>query len=120
MFGKLTDLKGTKTWTEALSFFLFYTIFLVGLSTFLSHYMGVFGMIGGDVGIFFDGGYVHTMIGTLFVLLLSTMLLTHKGLTNDLLSILLVGVGVFLTYKVDVMLGLLPITYLTTIKGKTA
>jgi hypothetical protein len=71
------------------------------------------------VGSFFDGGHVHTLIGTGFVLVLSSMILTGRKLTSDLFSILLVGVGVYLSYTTNVMLGMLPVALLTTLPGSS-
>lgn len=115
MFGHITNLTQTRSLTEAFGFYLFYTILLVGLSTFLGHYMHTFGMIDGTVGGFFDGGSLHTMIGTGWVLLVSSMILSGKKLTGDLMAVLIAVVGIYLSYTVDVLIGMVVVSYLTTL-----
>lgn len=116
MFTHITNLAHLRSITQAFGFFLFYTVLLVGLSTFLGHYMGTLGMVDGTtVGTFFDGGHWHTLIGTGWVLFLSSMILTGKKLTNDIMSVIITVVGVYLAYKVNVMLGMVVVSYLTTL-----
>lgn len=119
MFSHVTNLAHIRSITQAVGFFLFYTILLVGLSTFLGHYMGTFGMIDGTVGSFFEGGHWHTLIGAGWTLILSSMILSGKKLTNDMMSVVIAFVGVYLAYKVDVLMGMVMVSYLTTLeKGK--
>ncbi len=119
MFTHITNLAHLRSITQALGFFLFYTVLLVGLSTFLGHYMGVLGMVDGTVGAFFEGSSWHTLIGTGWILFLSSMILTGKKLTNDIMAVIVSIVGVYLSYKVDVILGMVVVSYLTTLeKGK--
>ena len=120
MFNHITNLAHLRSTTQAFGFFLFYTVLLVGLSTFLGHYMGVLGMVDGTtVGTFFDGGQWHTLVGAGWTLILSSMILTGKKLTNDMMSVVVSFIGVYLSYKVDVLLGMVVISYLTTLeKGK--
>lgn len=115
MFTHITNLAQKRSITEALGFFLFYTVLLVGLSTFLGHYMGVLGMVDGTVGSFFDGGHTHTLIGTGWTLILSSMILSGKKLTNDLMSVIIALVGIYLSYTVDVLVGMVVVSYLTTV-----
>lgn len=115
MFGHITNLAQTRTITGAFGFFLFYTVLLVGLSTFLGHYMVSFGIIDGTVGGFFEGGEIHTMIGAGWTLILSSMVLSGKKLTGDLMSVLIALVGVYLAYTVNVLLGMVVVSYLTTL-----
>lgn len=116
MFTHITNLAQSRSMTQAVGFFLFYTVLLVGLSTFLGHYMVTFGLIEGTVGSFFDGGNIHTLIGTGWTLILSSMILSGKKLTSDLMSVLIAMVGVYLSYTVDVLLGMVVVSYLTTVK----
>ncbi|HNQ92548.1 MAG TPA: hypothetical protein PKI93_06415 [Alphaproteobacteria bacterium] len=120
MFGFLKSLDVTKTHstTDAVWFYITSLILLVGFSTVLGHILHLMGVVD-VVGSFFDGGHVHTMIGTGFVLLLSSMILTGRKLTSDLFSILLVGVGVYLSYTTSVMIGMIPVVLLTTLPSKS-
>lgn len=116
MFTHITNLAHSRTVTQAFGFFLFYTVLLVGLSTFLGHYMGVLGMVDGTtVGGFFDGGHWHTLIGTGWILFLSSMILRGKKMSNDVMSVVIALVGVYLSYTVDILLGMVVVSYLTTI-----
>lgn len=115
MFNHVTNLAQTRSHIEAVGFFLFYTVLLVGLSTFLGHYLVTFGVIDGTVGSFFDGGTVHTMIGAGWTLILSSMVLSSKKLTGDIMSVVIALIGVYLAYTVNVMLGMVVVSYLTTL-----
>ncbi len=115
MFNHITNVAHTRSITGAFGFYLFYTILLVGLSTFLGHYLHLFGVIDSVVGGFFDGGSIHTLIGTGWVMILSSMVLTGKKLTNDLMSVIIALVGIYLAYTVNVMLGMVVVSYLTTL-----
>lgn len=117
MFGKLSDLTGTKSLSDALGFYIFHVVFLVGFSTVLGIVLGKVGVTG-ITGSVLDGGTVHTIIGTLFVLFLSSLILTGKKMTGDGLAIILTVVGVIISYHVSVILGLLVVSYLTTLHGK--
>ncbi|MGB4107034.1 MAG: hypothetical protein WBK55_04490 [Alphaproteobacteria bacterium] len=115
MFNHITNLAHTRSITGAVGFFLFHTILLVGLSTFLGHYLVTLGVIDGTVGSFFDGGEIHTLIGTGWVMILSSMILSGKKLTSDLMSVIIALVGIYLAYTVNVMLGMVVVSYLTTL-----
>ena len=49
MFNHITNLAQTRSITQAFGFYLFYTVLLVGLSTFLGHYLVTLGIIDGTV-----------------------------------------------------------------------
>lgn len=115
MFNSLTNLAHTRSITGAMGFFLFHVILLVGISTFLGHYLVSLGVIDGTVGSFFDGGEIHTLIGAGWTLVLSSMVLTGKKLTNDIMSVVIALVGIYLAYTVNVMLGMVVVAYLTTL-----
>ena len=115
MFNHLTNLAHTRSITGAIGFFLFHVILLVGLSTFLGHYMVTLGVVDGVVGSFFDGGSVHTMIGAGWTMILASTILHGKKLTNDIMSVIIALVGVYLAYTVNVMLGMVVVAYLTTL-----
>ncbi len=115
MFNHITNLAHTRSITGALGFFLFHTVLLVGLSTFLGHYLITLGVVDGVITGFFDGGSLNTLIGTGWVLILSSMVLSGKKLTNDLMSVIIALVGIYLAYTVNVMLGMVVVGYLTTL-----
>lgn len=116
MFNHITNLAHTRSITGALGFYLFYTVLLVGLSTFLGHYLGVLGLVDATtVGVFFEGSDIHTIIGTGWVMILSSMVLSGKKLTNDMMSVIIAIVGIYLAYKTDVLLGMVVVSYLTTL-----
>lgn len=115
MFSNITNMNHTRTVMEAVTFYLFYTVLLVGLSTFLGHYLVTLGIIGGTVGGFFDGGNIHTMIGTGWVLVLSSLILTAKKMTSDIMAVVLTMVGLYLAFTINVMLGMVVVAYLTTL-----
>lgn len=115
MFNHVTNLAQTRSHIEAVGFFLFYTVLLVGLSTFLGHYLVTLGVIDGTVGSFFDGGSIHTIIGAGWTLVLSSMVLSSKKLTGDIMAVVIALIGVYLAYTVNVMLGMVVVSYLTTL-----
>jgi len=118
MFGRMLDTT-MKTTIDAFGIYLMSTILLVGLSTVLVHVLGMVGVVDGTVGSIFTGGSIYTLIGTGFVLVLSSLILHEKHLTGDLYSIILMVVGIWLAYTTSVFLGLVPVALLTTIKGGT-
>ena len=114
MFNHITNLAHTRSLSGAIGFFLFYTVLLVGLSTFLGHYLVSLGILDGGIGGFFEGGTVHSMIGAGWVLILSSMILHGRKMTGDLLGVAISLIGVYLAYTVDVLLGMVVVSYLTT------
>jgi hypothetical protein len=115
MFNHVTNLAQTRSHIEAVGFFLFYTVLLVGLSTFLGHYLVTLGVVDGTVGSFFDGGSIHTLIGAGWTLIISSMILSSKKLTSDIMAVVIALIGVYLAYTVNVMLGMVVVSYLTTL-----
>ena len=117
MFGRILDVNSTRSTTDAVLFYITSLILLVGFSTVMVQVLSMAGIVS-SVGSFFDGGHVHTLIGTGFVLVLSSLILTSRKMTSDLFSILLVAVGVYLAYTTNVMLGMVPVAILTTLNHK--
>lgn len=117
MLGKMLDITGTKSTVEAVTFYVMSTVLLVGLSTTLMHVLGMVGVVG-TVGTFFEGGHFHTLVGTGFVMVLSSLIVTGRKMTDDLFAILLVVLGVYLTYTTSIVLGLVPLALLTTLTKK--
>ena len=117
MFGRMLDVNTTRSSTDAVLFYVTSLVLLVGLSTVIVQVLSMTGIVSG-VGSFFSGGHIHTLIGTGFVLVLSSLILTGRKMTGDLFSILLVAVGVYLAYTTNVMLGMIPVALLTTLNHK--
>lgn len=115
MFSHITNLAHSRSITQAIGFFLVYSIVLVGLSTFMGHYMNVLGMIEGVVGNFFEGGEIHTLIGAGWTLILSSMVLSGKKMTNDMMAVIIAIAGVYLAWEINVLLGMVVVSYLTTL-----
>lgn len=115
MIGNVLDVKGHRTLGGALWFYFLALTLLVGISTTLVHFLGMVGVVDGG-GTFFGGGDTFTLIGTIFTILVGGMILNGRGLTSDLYSVLLVGVGIYLAYTSSVMLGLIPLALITTMK----
>ena len=115
MIGKILDVGSHKTLTGGLWFYIVTLTLLVGISTTLVHFLGMVGVVE-STGTFFGGSEVYTLIGTVFTLLVSGLILTSRKLTSDIFSVLLVAVGVYFTYTTNVMIGLIPIALLTTLK----
>ena len=68
--------------------------------------MHTLGLVTQSVGSFFTGGSMHTMIGSFWVLILSSMVLSGKKLTSDIMSVVIALLGVYLAYTVDVLVGM--------------
>lgn len=115
MIGNLIDVKGHRTLTGALWFYVLSLTLLVGISTTLVHFLGLVGIVE-STGTFFGGGETYTLIGTVFTILIGGLMLNGRGLTSDLFSVLLVGVSIYLAYTTSVMIGLVPLALLTTMK----
>jgi hypothetical protein len=113
MFGKTLDFGAKRDLRGAFEFFVAHLVVIAGVSTVLVHFLGMVGAVHATGG-FFDGGEVYTMIGSLFVMWLGGMVLSKRGQTSDILSILVVAAGVYLAWTTGVMLGLVPVALLTT------
>lgn len=115
MFGKTLDLGMKRDFMGAFMFFLVHLVILVGLSTVAIHFMDMAGMMEGSAGSFFEGGSMHTLIGSFFVLWLGGSILHKRGMTSDTMSIIMVVAGLYLAWTSSVILGLVPIALLTTL-----
>lgn len=120
MFGflKSLDVSKTHSTTDAVWFYLTGLILMVGFTTVIGYILGHLGLVE-KVGNFFDGGQTVTLLGTGFVLLLSSLILSARGLTSDLFSIVLVVIGVYLSFTTSLILGLVPVALLTTLHSKS-
>lgn len=115
MFGKLTDVSAKRDFVGAFTFYVANVVVLAGISAVLIHALGMVGMVEGVNGNIFEGGEVHTQIGSLFVLWLGATILTKRGLTSDMMSIIIVAAALYLAWTSSVFLGLVPLALLTTI-----
>lgn len=115
MLDKILDVGHVRSTTGAFWFYILSVVVLVGISTTLVHFLGLVGVVESS-GSFFTGSSLHTLIGSLFTLVVSGMILSHRKLTSDIFAVLLTVVAVYLSYTTDVMLGLIPVAVLTTIK----
>lgn len=115
MFGKILDVGAHRSTMEAVWFYILSLVLLVGLSTTMVHFLGMVGVVDG-VGSFFGGGEIHTLIGSIFVLMVSGLILSSRKMTSDIFAVLVAGVGIYLAYTTSVMIGLIPIALLTTLK----
>ncbi len=117
MIGKLLD-STLKTVVDTIGILIVASILVVGTTTVLVHVLGLMNVVQGTDSIL-SGGKVSTLIGTGITLILGTLIVHERKLSNDLLSILLVAGGVWLAHTTGVLLGLVPIALLTTIHTTT-
>ena len=115
MIGKILDVGHVRSTVGAMWFYVLSLVLLVGISTTLVHFLGMMGVVDGG-GTFFGGSEIHTLIGSLFVLFVSGLILTHRKMTSDIFAVLLTVVAIYLAYTTSIMLGLIPVALLTTIK----
>lgn len=115
MLDKILDVGHTRSTVGAFWFYVLSLTLLVGISTTLVHFLGLAGIVE-TTGSFFVGSEIYTLIGSLFVLMVSGLILTSRKMTSDIFAVLLVVVGVYLAYTTSVMIGLIPVALLTTIK----
>lgn len=115
MIEKILDVGHVRSTVGAFWFYLLSLTLLVGISTTVVHVLGMVGVVSGS-GSFFGGSSIYTMIGSVFTLFVSGLILSHRKMTSDIFAVLLTVVAVYLSYKTDVMLGLIPVAILTTLK----
>ncbi len=116
MIGRILDVSTHRSTMDAIWFYVLSLVLLVGLSTTLVHFLGMAGIVDGTVGSFFGGGEVHTLIGSLFVMSVSGLILTSRKMTSDIFAVLVAAVAIYLAYTTSVMIGLTPVALLTTLK----
>lgn len=117
MFGKAMDGTESRDVMGAVTFYFIQLVMIVGLSTVLAHFFGMAGVVD-KVGGFFEGGQFHTVLGTAFVLWLGGSILSKRGSTSDLMSVLVVTAAVFLAWTSSIVFGMIPIALLTTMGKK--
>lgn len=116
MFGKAMNFDSKRVW-DALTYYIVQMVVLVGVSTTLVHVLGMVGVVEG-AGSFFDGGDTYTLIGTAFVLLVSSGILFSKGLSNDLFAFALTILAVYLAWDNSVLMGMIPVALMSTFDAK--
>lgn len=116
MLDKVLDVGHVRSTMGAFWFYVTSVVLLVGISTTAIHVLHHLGFVESTGGNFFIGGEMYTIIGSLFVLLVSGLILTHRKMTGDIFAVLLVAVGLYLAYTSSVMLGLIPVAILTMLK----
>lgn len=118
MLHKITDLTKTRTVVDSIWFFVGMSVILLGITTMAGHVLGTIGVGGDVIGGIFGGVGLTTIIGTLFVLVSGGTIIHDKKLSGDILSVIVLLTGVYLSFTTSVFLGLLLVSYLTTVKGK--
>ena len=118
MLHKITDTTKTHDIMGSIWFFVGMSIILLGVTTLTGHVLGALG-VGGDVisGIF-GGVGITTIIGTVFVLMTGGSIVHSKKLSGDMISVVVLLTGVYLSFTTSVFLGLVLVSYLTMVKGK--
>jgi hypothetical protein len=118
MLHKITDLTKTRSIFDSVIFFIGMSVILLGLTTLVGNVLGTVGVGAGVISGIFGGVGVSTIIGTLFVLISGGTIIHHKKLSGDILNVVVMLGAVYLSYTTSVFLGLLLVSYLTTVKGK--
>ena len=116
MFGKAMNFDSKRVW-DSLTYYIVQMVVLVGVSTVLVHVLGMVGVVEGGGG-FFEGSDTYTLIGTAFVLLVSSGILFSKGLSNDLFAFALTVLAVYLAWDNSVLLGMIPVALLSTFDSR--
>lgn len=117
MFGKSMDLGAKRDMMDAVMFYFVQMVLIAGLSTVLFHFLGMMG-ISHDAKAFFEGGDTNKIVGSLFVLWLGGSILSKRGLTSDMMSVIVVAAAIYLTWTSGIVLGLVPVALLTTMGKK--
>lgn len=116
MFGKTLNFDSKRVW-DAFTYYIVQTVVLVGVATTLVYGLGMVGVVH-ENGSFFAGGETYRMIGTAFVLLISSGLLFSKGLSNDLFAFAVTILAIYLSWHNSVMLGMIPVALMSTFDAK--
>lgn len=109
MFKKLTDLAYKRTAIEAFGFYLAYLLFIVLVAAIMG---GVSGLLG--FSSFYSGIKMGAVLGIIFALLLSFLILKAKNILGNFSYILLALLAGVLAVFGGAILGLIPTAYLTT------
>lgn len=116
MFGKAMNFDSKRVW-DAFTYYIVQTVVLVGVATTLVYGLNMFGVVH-ESGSFFAGGETYRMIGSCFVLLVSSGILYSKGLSNDMFAFAVTVAAIWLAWDHSVMLGMVPVALLSTFDSK--
>jgi hypothetical protein len=116
MFGKTLNFDSKRVW-DAFTYYIVQTVVLVGVATTLVYGLDMFGVVH-EKGSFFAGGDTYRMIGSCFVLLVSSGILYSKGLSNDMFAFAVTMLAVWLSWHHSVMLGMVPVALMSTFDAK--
>lgn len=118
MLDKITDTTKTHDIMGSIWFFTGMSVIVLGLTTLIGSVLTTVGVSGDVIGGIFGGVGLSTIIGTLFVLITGGSIVHHKKLSGDILSVIVLLTGVYLSFTSSVFLGLALVSYLTMVKGK--
>jgi hypothetical protein len=116
MFGKTLNFDSNRVW-EAFTFYIVQTVVLVGVATTLVYGLNMFGVVH-ESGSVFAGGETYRLIGTCFVLLVSSGMLYSKGLSNDMFAFAVTVLAIWLSWHNSVMLAMIPVALMSTFDAK--
>lgn len=116
MFGKTLNFDSKRVW-DAFTYYIVQTVVLVGVATTLVYGLNMFGVVS-ESGSFFAGGETYRVIGSAFVLLISSGILYSKGLSNDMFAFAVTVLAIWLSWHNSVMLGMIPVALLSTFDAK--
>lgn len=111
MLGKVTDIQSTRDIVSAAAFYLVTSIFMVGLFGVVVHLIDML-----ELGSFLGGLDAKVAVGTGWVLLLSSLILSKKNLTRDIFAVILAITGIYLSFTVTAFVGMIPVAILTMLK----
>jgi hypothetical protein len=116
MFGKTLSFDSKRVW-DAFTYYIVQTVVLVGVATTLVYGLNMFGVVH-ETGSFFAGGETYRLIGTAFVLLVSSGMLYSKGLSNDMFAFAVTVLAIYLAWDHSVMLAMMPVALMSTFDAK--
>jgi protein-S-isoprenylcysteine O-methyltransferase Ste14 len=119
MFTHLTDFKFKRNRTQAIGFYiayLFASLLLSALVSFLYMSMNGQSFSSDDPESFSAAAQVGAKVFMAVVLVMSFLVLNAKNLLKDTRSIIIVVIGVVLTFIAGGLLGFIPLAYLTTLE----
>lgn len=111
MLGKVTDIHSSRDVLGAAGFYFVISIFTVGLISVIVHMITML-----ELGSFLGAMDASVAVGTGWVLLLSSLILSKKNLTRDIFAVILALTAIYLSFTVTAFVGLIPVAILTMLK----